>query len=183
MHTKPAPIKTPAGYRPQCGKYALIRGAYRILGDTTPIPADCGKLCGAACCKGDGETGMLLFPGEAPRLAKIAGFRVLRIDYMDTRQWLLICEGTCDRNLRPLSCRIFPLAPKVHEDGSVTARLDPRAMGVKCPLAIMRYLDSGFTERVSRVFSLLGGDPQCLAFMRAVSGELDELEILGLRQD
>ena len=29
---------------------AIIR-AYKIIGHATPIKADCGKLCGAACCK------------------------------------------------------------------------------------------------------------------------------------
>ena len=27
-----------------------IRRAYKILGDATPISADCGKLCDRACC-------------------------------------------------------------------------------------------------------------------------------------
>ena len=43
---------------------AFYRYAYSLLEEVTPLPADCGQLCGAACCKGDDETGMYLFPGE-----------------------------------------------------------------------------------------------------------------------
>jgi len=157
-------------------KYGLVREAYRILGASTPIRADCGELCGAACCDGGDDMGMLLFPGEAPRLAGIPGFRVIRIDYMETKQWLLICENGCDRELRPLSCRIFPLGPKVHEDGRVSVRLDPRARMLRCPLAIMRYLDGQFTQRVHTALQMLGKNERMLAFMKAISSELDELE-------
>ena len=33
-----------------------------IIGDSTPFEKDCGMLCGAACCMGEG--GMYLFPHE-----------------------------------------------------------------------------------------------------------------------
>ena len=33
----------------------IIKGAYRIIGRATPINADCGELCGAACCKDGGN--------------------------------------------------------------------------------------------------------------------------------
>ena len=38
---------------------------YRRLDKVTPLPVDCGRSCGAACCE-DNETGtgMYLFPGE-----------------------------------------------------------------------------------------------------------------------
>jgi hypothetical protein len=38
--------------------------AYARLGRLTPIPADCGKLCGKRCCQGGEDDGMILFPGE-----------------------------------------------------------------------------------------------------------------------
>ncbi len=48
-------------------RQTLLR-AREILRDVTPLPADCGMYCGAACCaspeEGADETGMLLFPGE-----------------------------------------------------------------------------------------------------------------------
>ena len=36
---------------------------YRLFDNSTPLKADCGKLCGKSCCKGD-DGGMYLFPGE-----------------------------------------------------------------------------------------------------------------------
>ena len=40
--------------------------ARKRLEEVTPLKSDCGRVCGAACCRpvqGE-ETGMLLFPGE-----------------------------------------------------------------------------------------------------------------------
>lgn len=155
--------------------YRLISQAYDILGNTTPIPADCGKLCGAACCQGDDDVGMLLFPGEAVHLAETPGFHIFRIDYMEGRSWLLTCGGRCNRALRPLACRIFPLGPKVDANGTVTARPDPRAIPM-CPLADGEFLDKGFKRRVEKSFALLAREPRMLELMTRISKELDELE-------
>lgn len=35
-----------------------------LLNDITPLKFDCGVLCNKACCKGDKNTGMYLYPGE-----------------------------------------------------------------------------------------------------------------------
>jgi len=45
--------------------------AKSIIGELTPLKGhDCGQLCSAACCKGDEQTGMLLFPGESTALPR-----------------------------------------------------------------------------------------------------------------
>lgn len=157
----------------------LIHRAYKMIGNTTPIPADCGALCDAACCKGDEDTGMLLFPGEAARLANVPGFRVRRISYMDGKAWLLTCRGTCVRRLRPLSCRIFPLAPHVTLDGGVLALPDPRARRM-CPLADGAHLDEMFRRRVERALKLLATEPRMLRFIQMLSDEIDELRMFGV---
>ena len=41
-----------------------LKKVYKILDNVTPLREDCGKLCSGECCKGDDDTGMLLFPGE-----------------------------------------------------------------------------------------------------------------------
>ncbi len=43
-----------------------LEKAREILAEVTPLKTDCGKVCGARCCRSlEGEeTGMLLFPGE-----------------------------------------------------------------------------------------------------------------------
>lgn len=81
----------------------IYQKAFRLLRYATPLRTDCGVLCGARCCKGDDETGMLLFPGEPT---------ALRVIETEGRR-LAVCGGVCDRNERPLSCRIFPFFPFV----------------------------------------------------------------------
>lgn len=159
--------------------YSLVLEAYKMIGNLTPVPADCGKLCGAACCEGDDDLGMLLFPGEAARLASVPRFKVTRIRYMDSNAWLLICSGNCDRELRPLSCRIFPLAPHVSPNGTVTAIPDPRGWRM-CPLSGGEYLDRRFVKAVNSVFKHLAQEPRMLDFMRDISDELDD--IINLRR-
>ena len=55
-------------------KIYLIKKAYELLDRVTPLTYDCGKLCGGRCCKGDGNTGMWLFPYEEEILKDIDSF-------------------------------------------------------------------------------------------------------------
>ena len=43
-----------------------VEQARALLETLTPLKRDCGRLCGARCCRSlEGEeTGMVLFPGE-----------------------------------------------------------------------------------------------------------------------
>jgi hypothetical protein len=108
-------------------------------------------------------------------MAGIQHFRVSRIKYMGGRAWLLICGGACDRDTRPLSCRIFPLEPYVGEDGKVAAIANPRLdVQRMCPLATGEYLSKRFVRRVGKAFDLLSREPKMLEFMRRRSAELDE---------
>ena len=47
----------------------LYKKAKEIIGEKTPLRKDCGLICDGACCKGDSETGMLLFPCEQTSLS------------------------------------------------------------------------------------------------------------------
>ena len=84
----------------------LYAKAKKAIGDHTPLKADCGQLCGGACCKGDEETGMLLFPGEDT---------VFPVKEKNGNR-LCVCEGACDRRTRPLSCILFPFLSKTLYD-------------------------------------------------------------------
>ena len=130
---------------------------YRLLENVTPLKVDCGGLCQGACCEGDGETGMYLFPGE-------------EMMYDGTEDWLeicdsdfffegnpvkiAICDGTCDRKKRPLSCRIFPLF--IDEEGNLT--YDARGEWL-CPLVTanieFEQFDPRFIENVTKTFEKL----------------------------
>ena len=142
----------------------------------TPLTSDCGSLCAGVCCRpmeGE-ETGMLLFPGEDALYADKDGYRVI-----DTETGkLLICSGTCDRQDRPLSCRLFPLLPALR-NGAVRVEMDERARPV-CPL--VRYgkagLTSAFVDAVAMIGTGLAEDPQQAEFLARLTEEQDQLRAL-----
>lgn len=148
-------------------KDRLYKKAKRIMGDRTPLKKDCGLICGGACCKGDDRTGMLLFPGECTDLAvtEEGGVR------------LAVCDGSCDREKRPLSCMIFPFFPYVSEEGRIKVIPDIRGYNV-CPL-VREYrdvrFDRAFLRRVKLVGRLLCEDEECKAFLLDTSREIDAI--------
>ena len=145
---------------------------YALLGDLTPLTADCGDVCGAACCKGGDNEGMLLFPDETDHLR--CDDRVIRQNGRE----LYVCDGTCDRAKRPLSCRLFPLFPIVTESGRVRAVYDPRAYRV-CPLVQLQdnvRLDRRFVRAVRAVGRQIAATPEGLAFLKEQTAELQEID-------
>lgn len=153
----------------------LLKEAFEIIGGATPLATDCGALCDAVCCKGEG--GMLLFPGEADMLSGLPGFRLYRVPYGLRRVWWLSCAGYCDREIRPLACRMYPLAPRVDAEGQVSAWRDLRAIGT-CPIVRAEPFDPRFEDAVEKAFRLLARDPAMLSFMRTVSDEIEALDRL-----
>ena len=143
----------------------LYKKAKRIMGDKTPLKKDCGLLCGKACCKGDSETGMLLFPYEKTSLpvTEKNGVR------------LCVCDGSCDREERPLACMIFPFFPYITSEGRIRVIPDIRGSGV-CPIVrnfTETKLDRRFLRRVKEVGRLLKEDDECRAFLEEISRETD----------
>ena len=120
-------------------KYALLRRAYALLEDVTPLKFDCDTLCGGACCKSDTvnsetEGGMQLLPYEDMLIGGYEGFEVKDTD--DGK--VLICGGSCERIFRPFMCRIFPYYASIDkETESIRLRIDPRSVNV-CPVATKR---------------------------------------------
>ena len=119
-----------------------------IIGDATPFKKDCGILCDSACCKGEG--GMYLFPHEE---CMVDGAQVQESEFScgDEKVRIMFCDGSCDRNYRPLACRIFPLVPYITPQGDFKVILDPRGKGM-CPIIFsddMSLLDSEFVRRVT----------------------------------
>ena len=143
----------------------LYKRAKKIMGNKTPLKRDCGLLCGKACCKGDGETGMLLFPFENTTLPVIEKNGVR----------LCVCDGSCNRNERPLSCMIFPFLPYITPEGRVKVIPDIRGVGI-CPIVrnfAETKLDRRFLRRVKEVGRLLVQDAECRAFLEDISREAD----------
>ncbi|MBR6568462.1 MAG: hypothetical protein IKK60_07395 [Clostridia bacterium] len=151
-------------------KKDVISRARELLIDYTPLSADCGLVCGKACCEGDEETGMLLFPGEDT---------VFPVKEKDG-SCLCVCEGKCDRSTRPLSCIIFPFFPYITEEGKIKAKIDIRGINV-CPLISHEkdvLFSKIFLRRVARAGRILAKDEECRRFLWETSREIDTLERL-----
>ncbi len=143
----------------------LYKKAKAVMEDKTPLKKDCGLLCGKACCKGDGETGMLLFPFEETSLpvTEKDGVR------------LCVCDGSCNREERPLSCMIFPFFPYITPEGGIKVIPDIRGSEI-CPIVrnfTETRLDRRFLRRVKKVGRLLCEDEECRAFLEEISREMD----------
>ncbi|MDD6736331.1 MAG: hypothetical protein PUE13_08505 [Clostridiales bacterium] len=155
---------------------------YRLFDRSTPLLADCGGLCGSACCEGD-ESGMYLFPGEES-VYKLLNPDWGKIEYSDfeyeyngktKKVPILFCNGCCDRYQRPLACRIFPLTPYV-KDGQFEIIIDPRAKSV-CPLAselTINQFDEKFVNNIKKSFILLMKNAEIKEYMNKYSEYIDE---------
>ena len=153
-----------------------VRKARELLAEITPLKRDCGRICGSRCCaslEGE-ETGMLLFPGEEDFYEDLEGWKILPAG----KELLLICPGRCEREDRPLSCRIFPLLPLPGEEG-IRVRTDERSRTV-CPLARQgkRGMDPAFVEAVKKAGELLWEEPAQREFLLRLQEEQAELKAL-----
>ena len=156
---------------------------YRLFDKATPIPADCGRLCGAACCKGE-DCGMYLFPGEERvfKLLRPDWAKIERSDFFYEFEGkkknvpILFCRGSCDRYQRPLACRIFPLTPYIKNGASPEIIKDPRAMAM-CPLVRTLDIDDfdgKFVKNIGRAFSILMKNREIAEYMRYYSEYIEE---------
>ncbi|MDD3243926.1 MAG: hypothetical protein PHD32_09420 [Eubacteriales bacterium] len=140
---------------------------WQKIEELTPLRFDCGRLCGLYCCQSDSPTGgMLLFPGEEAVYAAHPEMALHRIELEGFGQGvLLVCPGTCDRSIRPLACRLFPLAPAL-EDGKITCRLDARGRYI-CPLCRddTEALDPAFIEAAKQTYAWLYEQPETRLFV------------------
>ncbi len=152
-----------------------LREAYALLEKTTPLGrTDCGLACGAVCCTDECGDSMELFPYEKELLEGTEGFEI-----RDGEVPLLRCSGRCERDKRPLACRIYPLFPLIDtdEDGNERIRViyDPRATSA-CPLcAKQTKLDRRFVRAVRRAGKYLLADSESAAYLRKTSEYLKEL--------
>ena len=155
----------------------FYRQIYNYLDLKTPLPTDCGKICNKACCDGDDpDAGMYLFPQERimyKSLPKWARIEESDFVFEGKNVDILICEGTCNRYLRPLACRIFPLTPYVSGD-KLSVIIDPRGKSI-CPLA---SVSDEFFNAVTNVSRLLFKVKETRNFIYTVSRQIDEFKNL-----
>ena len=157
----------------------IYKSIYKFFDDTTPLTVDCGKLCNGACCESDDneETGMYLFPGEEVLFSDNPDFKVIdsEFEYDGKCAKIVICKGTCERDLRPLSCRIFPLIPYI-KNGGFDIIFDPRAKSL-CPLCDLpdfSHLDEEFIKKVKKVTKLLVKFKETKIFLESLTDILDD---------
>ena len=156
--------------------------AREILKNITPLKRDCGKCCGAACCDcdEDGQGGMVLFPGEEKLYEELpGGMEIVPYDDILPGMKLLICDGICARDMRPLSCMLFPLTPVVVKTQTGTGMkviVDPRAFSV-CPLCEggARGMDPDFVDAVRRAGKVLCKNEQNRAYLTALNQYFERL--------
>lgn len=144
----------------------LYKKVFKIMDDLTPLYVDCGQLCNCACCKGDKNTGMRLFPFEESSLEK-----------KDNN--LVVCDGTCDRSTRPLACRIFPFFPTIDEKGKIYVEFDLRGARL-CPM--LEFYDDlefnpKFLKAVKKVGKLLKKDEATRKFLIDTTEEIDTYKV------
>ena len=177
---------------------ALLAARELLLG-ATPLKGDCGRFCGAACCRpdaaGEGRAGgMYLFPGEENVYGPADAW--LRIEpsgwIADGRDVpLLICQGACPRGERPLACRLFPLIARSRVQsnarsgrrGSADAlegfdlQFDPRGWPV-CPLMPhgLRAMDPAFVASARAALATLWACPAHRGFLSALDALLGQYE-------
>lgn len=147
----------------------LLEQARALLENLTPLHTNCGLLCGGACCEADedGQGGVLLFPGERELLQNEPWMEILPSPMLSGgKDWgMMVCRGTCNRSMRPLGCRIFPLTPVRKGDGW-KVRTDRRAWAM-CPLmnSGVRGLNPRFVEAVQQALNLIGSDSDGRTFL------------------
>lgn len=162
-----------------------VEQARALLETLTPLKRDCGRLCGARCCRSlEGEeTGMVLFPGEEEAYDGLEGWSVKAVKSGESssedgapEDKIVICPGTCARERRPLSCRLFPLLPEIGPDGGVRVWMDQRARAV-CPLSRqgVSALDPDFAAAVKTAGELLAADEESAAVLARLTKENQEL--------
>ena len=162
-----------------------LQDAYSALRAVTPLPngLDCGKLCGARCCKGSDNDGMELFWGEERFFEHDPRFTVRT----NGKRKLLICSGSCDRRARPLACRMYPFfpVPQETEKGlSIRVIYDLRGLHT-CPLVRSRSRpDPRFIQAVRKAGLLLAREPNNLQIMRETADLFHEMiSLTGLLQE
>ena len=130
---------------------ADYRAIYRFLDRVSPLPCDCGSLCGALCCgtpedsQWDEKMGIYLLPGEDKLHSKSDDWLIWNEDsteeYVFPPSWkgkvfFVKCKNApkCPREKRPIQCRTFPLSPHFLDEGHLVLIWDTDPLPYVCPL-------------------------------------------------
>lgn len=121
---------------------------YEILENIGPADHDCGEHCGSICCSDssfeDEDSYIYLLPGEKEYLESEGSDmhieRQRRDEHDLPKSWgdyvyIAKCPGKekCDRRLRPIQCRTFPLHPYISDSGELEMVLYYMDVPYSCP--------------------------------------------------
>lgn len=140
---------------------------YELTAQVTPLPDDCGLLCGSICCRQNGEDtlGVYLFPGEEVMFSGREKWLAWEIQDRDEQSfpaswpqeiYFVRCLDFCARELRPLACRFFPLAPHFTDNGELLLIYETLPLPYRCPLITNKIpLQHEFIQVVARSWQVL----------------------------
>lgn len=162
-------------------KKSTYSAIYRLLNKVSPLPTDCGLLCSAACCScgGDGssddsldfEMGIYLLPGEEKLFTRKEDWLKWSVENAEDfefpdswfgKVYFARCKTPphCPREMRPLQCRFYPLAPYLTEQGELLMILSPVELPYRCPLISDKIkLQDSFIKATGTVWRHLIRDP------------------------
>ena len=163
-------------------KKRTFKAISRLLDKFSPVNGDCGLLCDCACCTCNGasnasnhydedDLGIYLLPGEHKIFTgKEKGFRWEKLDSEDYEfpdSWhgnvyFLQCLAapSCNREIRPIQCRTFPLAPYLDEDEFFYMIYENAELPYECPLITEKIpLNENFIKATYTAWKHLLSDP------------------------
>lgn len=162
-------------------KKRTFKAIYRLLNKVSPLPSDCGQLCAAACCNcgGDGDgsdstdfdMGIYLLPGEEKLFTRKEQWLKWNVENAEEYEfpdswrgkvYFVRCKTPpiCPREMRPLQCRFYPLAPYLDEKGAFRLILSPAQLPYQCPLIRDKILlQAKFVRATRTVWRRLIKDP------------------------
>ena len=162
---------------------------YRITANVTPLDTDCGRICRQACCQPNLEDtlGIYLYPGEESMYSRHEDWLIW--EAQDPRKqffpaswpspvYFVKCTRLCQRELRPLACRFFPLTPHLLRTGELLLIHEDMPLPYKCPLIIKKtLLKRVFIETVAQAWQLMVTDQRIRDMLEQDSRDREALSL------
>ncbi|WP_297980616.1 hypothetical protein [uncultured Methanobrevibacter sp.] len=151
---------------------------YQMTENVSPLgDFDCGSLCNSICCtveNKDKDNIMLdmvlyLLPGEEELYSEDDWFEMYyettdEYEYPDSwdgEVYYIKCTNPphCNRKLRPIQCRSFPLSPHIDNEDKLHLIYDEDDMTYQCPIiSEKRELDEKFIKTIYKMWKKLSKD-------------------------
>ena len=152
-----------------------FRKVYGMFEEADPLPYDCGKDCGAVCCRNDSfddgtDPYIYLLPGEKEYLEDAGADIEISRDSSRAHDlpesygeyvYLAACNGpeACERRFRPIQCRSFPLWPRIDGEGELVLAYYDDELPYVCPLIREgRKLQEDFVKAAYEAWEILMQD-------------------------